>query len=175
MTIRFRSIIDVSKATALGSGAGFVHKGKGQFFAAYCVVIDPFLSQVDPCAFASDETVQQLLKEMEDSFTARFAKGDKKRALVRLRTVTSYKTHHFSTFRTGVALGLAFPAAIDGIVRCESSNIPRCLLSILQASNPIRVLIYHLGRACSLFMRICWSQHFWHFSWAQTCYWTASG
>lgn len=75
MTIRFRSIIDVSKATALGSGAGFVHEGKGQFFAAYCVVIDPFLSQVDPCAFASDETVQQLLKEMEDSFTARFGRS----------------------------------------------------------------------------------------------------
>jgi hypothetical protein len=77
---------------------------------------------------------------MEDSFTARFgrglvvinfisilmmsyvAKGDRKRALVRLRAGSSHKTHHFSTFRTGIALGLAFPAAIDGIVRCESSN-----------------------------------------------------
>ena len=77
---------------------------------------------------------------MEDSFTARFgmgplvinfisiliisyvAKGDRKRALVRLRAVSTHKTHHFSSFRTGIALGLAFPATIDAIVRCESSN-----------------------------------------------------
>ncbi|KAF8493377.1 SPX domain-containing protein [Russula emetica] len=31
--------------------------------------------KVDSCAFASDETVQQFLKEMEDSFTARFSRG----------------------------------------------------------------------------------------------------
>jgi hypothetical protein len=51
------------------------------------------------------------------------AKGDRKRALVRLRTTPSFKTHHFSTFRTGLALGLAVPAIIDGTVRCKSSNI----------------------------------------------------
>lgn len=134
---------------ALDSGARFIHEGKGQFSAARCVVIDQFLSQVDSCAFASDETVQQLLREMEESFTARFgkslvvtgligvlmishiAKGDRKRALVRLRTVSSYKTHHFSTFRTGLALGLTLPAVIDGIVRCKSSSIPQCSLSLL--------------------------------------------
>ncbi|KAI0298701.1 hypothetical protein B0F90DRAFT_686074 [Multifurca ochricompacta] len=42
------------------------------------------------------------------------AKGDRKRALRRLRTVSSQKTHHFSTFRTGLALGFAFPAFVDG-------------------------------------------------------------
>jgi hypothetical protein len=30
----------ISEVTALGSGAGFVHEGKGQFSAARCVVID---------------------------------------------------------------------------------------------------------------------------------------
>jgi len=57
------------------------------------------------------------------------AKGDRKRALVRLRMVSSFKTHHFSTFRTGIALGLAFPAVIDGLVRCESSYIPPMLVA----------------------------------------------
>ena len=65
----------MSLSAALGSGAGFVHERKGQFTTACRVVIDYFLSQVDSCAFASDETVQQLLKEMEDSFTARFGRG----------------------------------------------------------------------------------------------------
>jgi hypothetical protein len=40
MTIRFYSIIDVSEAMALDSSAGFIHERKGQFFAAYHVVID---------------------------------------------------------------------------------------------------------------------------------------
>ncbi|KAI0000209.1 hypothetical protein BJV74DRAFT_766977, partial [Russula compacta] len=92
--------------------------------------------QVDSCAFASDETVQELLKEMEDLFTARFAKGDRKRALVRLRTVSSHKTHHFSTFRTGLALGLAFPAVTDGIVRGEYSNIYTMLAEPFSALQP---------------------------------------
>jgi xenotropic and polytropic retrovirus receptor 1 len=113
-----------------------------------------FNIQVDSCAFASDETVQQLLKEMEVSFTARFgrglvvinfisiliisyvAKGDRKRALVRLRAGSSLKTHHFSTFRTGIALGLAFPAVIDGIVRCESSNNSAMLAEHLSGLQP---------------------------------------
>lgn len=57
---------------ALGSGARFVHEGKGRFCFTYCEVINWLSSQVDSCAFASDETVQELLKEMEDLFTARF-------------------------------------------------------------------------------------------------------
>jgi hypothetical protein len=49
------------------------------------------------------------------------AQGDRKRALTSLRTSYSQKTHHFSSFRTGIALGLAFPAFVDGIVRSTSS------------------------------------------------------
>jgi hypothetical protein len=59
------------------------------------------------------------------------AKGDRKRALIHLRAVPSHKTHHFSSFRTGLALGLAFPAFIDGIVRCKFSNVLGCPLNIL--------------------------------------------
>lgn len=73
--------------------------------------------KVDLCSFASNQTVQALLKETEDQFTKRFAQGDRKRAMTSLRAVRSQKTHHFSTFRTGIALGLAFPAFVDGIVR----------------------------------------------------------
>ncbi len=70
------------------------------------------------------------------SDNSRIAKGDRKRALVRLRAVSSRKTHHFSTFRTGIALGLALPAAIDGIVRCESSNNPAMLAEPLSGLQP---------------------------------------
>ncbi|THH19131.1 hypothetical protein EW146_g1993 [Bondarzewia mesenterica] len=78
---------------------------------------DICIIKVDPSAFASGEVVQGLVKEMEDQFAARFTRGDKKRALVRLRASSQHKTHHFSTFRTGLAFGLGVPALVDGIYR----------------------------------------------------------
>lgn len=95
--------------------------------------------QVDPCSFATDQTVQALLKEAEEQFTSRFsrhfrwltssffddlytAQGDRKRALASLRSTQTQKTHHFSTFRTGTALGLAIPAFVDGVVRSTFST-----------------------------------------------------
>ncbi|KAI0066844.1 hypothetical protein BV25DRAFT_1249814 [Artomyces pyxidatus] len=39
----------------------------------------PYMSEkVEPCAFASDELVQKLLKEMENQFSARFMRGNRK-------------------------------------------------------------------------------------------------
>lgn len=45
----------------------------------------------------------------------RIARGDKKKALYRLRAEGSRKTHHFSSFRTGTMLGLAVPALVSGV------------------------------------------------------------
>ncbi|KAJ3552867.1 hypothetical protein NM688_g3924 [Phlebia brevispora] len=56
-----------------------------------------------------------MLNELERLYAARFAHGDQKAAKNRLRGQTQDKTHHFSTFRTGMLLGLALPAFIDGI------------------------------------------------------------
>lgn len=75
-----------------------------------------------------------MLNEMEDLYAARFstcsssvaivitqlflqlARGDNKLAKTRLRGQgLQRKTHHFSTFRTGVLLGLALPAFVDGL------------------------------------------------------------
>ena len=47
-----------------------------------------------------------------------------KKARMRLRTAENHKTHHFSTFRAGLYIGLAVPAVVDGLVKCQS-----CLLS----------------------------------------------
>jgi hypothetical protein len=129
--------------------------------------------------------VQELLKEMEDLFTTRFgetifeddvcllimshtAKGDRKNALVYLRAVSSHKTHHSSTFRAGLALGLAFPALIDGIVRCKFLNVLECSFAqILQVSSNKRDLLYHHGKTFCIsmgssrfpaFLRSLWAQ-----------------
>ncbi|KAH7923430.1 hypothetical protein BV22DRAFT_1015396 [Leucogyrophana mollusca] len=76
--------------------------------------------QVEPSAFASGAAVNAMLKEMEELFAARFERGDKKRALNRLRVGPTQKSHHFSTFRSGMWLGLAAPAVVAGFILCES-------------------------------------------------------
>jgi hypothetical protein len=76
-----------------------------------------------------------MLKQTEELFTARFGaypfylcskyrplinlveRGDKKRAMAKLRAAENSqpKNHHFCTFNSGIALGLALPAFISGV------------------------------------------------------------
>ncbi|TBU59442.1 hypothetical protein BD310DRAFT_788481, partial [Dichomitus squalens] len=65
--------------------------------------------KIEPSAFSSGTIIEDLINDMEMLFAARFARGDKKRAMARLRGGSQHTSHHFSTFRTGVALGLAVP------------------------------------------------------------------
>ncbi|KAF9225940.1 hypothetical protein BS17DRAFT_699564, partial [Gyrodon lividus] len=78
---------------------------------------------VEPAAFASGAMVSTMLKEMEDLFATRFERGDKKKAINHLRVGASLKSHHFSTFRSGLWLGLAVPAVITGSYMCRNSTL----------------------------------------------------
>ena len=40
--------------------------------------------------------------------------------MARLRGGANHTSHHFSTFRTGMALGLAIPALVAGLYQSES-------------------------------------------------------
>ncbi|KAI0631231.1 SPX domain-containing protein [Trametes polyzona] len=81
--------------------------------------------KIEPSAFSSGATVDSLIRDMEALFAARFARGDKKKALARLRGGAKHTSHHFSTFRTGMFLGLAVPALADGLYRSQSFVILR--------------------------------------------------
>lgn len=74
--------------------------------------------RVEPSAFASGAMVNSMLKEMEELFAARFEFDDKKKAITHLRVGTNQKSHHFSTFRTGMWLGSSIPATIIGFITC---------------------------------------------------------
>lgn len=97
--------------------------------------------KIEPSAFSSGATVKALIHDLEALFAARFglytdvasrqascscsvnvltARGDKKKALARLRGGAKHTSHHFSTFRTGMALGLAIPALVSGIYQSQS-------------------------------------------------------
>ncbi|KAF7983207.1 hypothetical protein HWV62_23478 [Athelia sp. TMB] len=71
--------------------------------------------KVEASAFASGESINAMRKETEDAFAARFEHGNKKRAMNRLRAESQHKSHHFSSFRSGIALGIAVPAIVSGI------------------------------------------------------------
>ncbi|THH12162.1 hypothetical protein EW145_g196 [Phellinidium pouzarii] len=84
--------------------------------------------KVEISAFASGDSIEKLVKEMEDLYAARFQRGDIKRARERLRATAKHKTHHSSTFRSGLYIGLAVPALADGIYKSFQPNIRASLL-----------------------------------------------
>ncbi|KAL1744890.1 EXS family protein/ERD1/XPR1/SYG1 family protein [Schizophyllum fasciatum] len=86
--------------------------------------IDLYMREkVETSAFASDIRIRQMITEMEDLYATRFVHGDKKRAMARLRAGTSQNSHHFSTFLSGMAIGLALPALVAGIYCSFQSDV----------------------------------------------------
>lgn len=70
--------------------------------------------KVEKSAFASDKTLQEMMRSMETMFATSFVQGNKKKAMKRLRGGARMKSHHFSTWRSGLLLGLAVPAIVSG-------------------------------------------------------------
>ncbi|KAE9405042.1 hypothetical protein BT96DRAFT_388346 [Gymnopus androsaceus JB14] len=72
--------------------------------------------RVETSSFASDKKLRSMIDEMEALFASHFTHGDNKRAKAHLRTGGVTKTHHYSTFRSGLLLGIGIPALISGVV-----------------------------------------------------------
>ncbi|KAG2109842.1 EXS family protein/ERD1/XPR1/SYG1 family protein [Suillus discolor] len=92
--------------------------------------------RVEPSAFASGAMVSSMLKEMEELFAARFERGDKKKAITRLRV--------------GMWLGLSIPATVAGFMTClrdstatslPSWNIILFIYSILLIPTLLALLV----------------------------------
>lgn len=80
-----------------------------------------YSSRVMPTPLVTSETVPKLLRATEEIFTSYFEHGDSKRARDVLREPFSLPpgmrehNHHQSVFRTGVYLGVALCATIQGL------------------------------------------------------------
>lgn len=59
---------------------------------------------------------------MGRQLTCHAVRGDKKRAMARLRAGSSVKSHHFSVFKSGAFMGLALPALVAGLYECETTS-----------------------------------------------------
>ncbi|KAJ7683001.1 SPX domain-containing protein [Mycena rosella] len=69
--------------------------------------------KVERSAFSSDETLRVMMDEMQKCLPP--ASGDTKKAMTRLRAGPQYKSHHNSTFCSGIAIGSALAALGSGI------------------------------------------------------------
>ncbi|KAL0960089.1 hypothetical protein HGRIS_011733 [Hohenbuehelia grisea] len=78
--------------------------------------------KVDTSAVSGETIVNAMVKDMEDMYALRFERGDKKKAMTRLRAGKFHKSHHFSTFRSGMLLGLAVPAFVSGLYQSFQSS-----------------------------------------------------
>ncbi|KAJ7276060.1 SPX domain-containing protein [Mycena haematopus] len=76
--------------------------------------------KVDKTAFASDVSVRSMMDEMEEMYAVRFAHGDKKKAVTRLRSGPVQKSHYASTFWSGLFVGLALPAFVAGFYKSKT-------------------------------------------------------
>ncbi|KAI6110985.1 EXS family-domain-containing protein [Pisolithus croceorrhizus] len=79
--------------------------------------------KVEPSAFSSGARVGNMIKEMEDIYAARFARGDRRTAMKRLRLDSHMKSHYMSVFRSGAYLGLAVAALSAGIYQCTCPSL----------------------------------------------------
>jgi hypothetical protein len=90
--------------------------------------------------------MNDLLKELENTYTAQFgehfatspslftlfsvtADGDQKRARSRLRASMRDGKYHFSTFRSGLYIGLSLSALASGIYESKHTSIREDQLS----------------------------------------------
>ncbi|KAF7316200.1 Signal transduction protein [Mycena indigotica] len=72
--------------------------------------------KVEKTTFASaEENLKVMMDKMEAMYAIRFTHGDKKKALERLRLGPMHKSHHVSTFWSGLLVGLALPALASGL------------------------------------------------------------
>ncbi|KAG8954239.1 hypothetical protein FRC04_000461 [Tulasnella sp. 424] len=70
--------------------------------------------RVENLSISSDRGIKSMIDEIEKMYASRFEGGDLKKARNRLRMWSRQKTHHFSTFRSGLLIGFAIPALIIG-------------------------------------------------------------
>ncbi|KIK15611.1 hypothetical protein PISMIDRAFT_292908 [Pisolithus microcarpus 441] len=85
--------------------------------------------KVEPSAFSSGARVGNMIREMEDIYAARFARGDRRTAMKRLRLDSRVKSHYMSVFRSGTYLGLAVAALSAGIYQCSLQHTRETLPS----------------------------------------------
>ncbi|KAG0073947.1 hypothetical protein BGZ90_011150 [Linnemannia elongata] len=82
-------------------------------------------SRLKPAYFMTSGVIEDLIKETEDLFIDTFEKGHRRRGMAKLRIPDSKnQTHHFTTTRIGMYMGLAAPLMFQALQAAFSSETP---------------------------------------------------
>ncbi|KAF9538842.1 hypothetical protein EC957_006162 [Mortierella hygrophila] len=82
-------------------------------------------SRLKPAYFMTSGVIEDLIKETEDLFIETFEKGHRRRGMAKLRIPDSKnQTHHFTTTRIGMYMGLAAPLMFQALQAAFSSDTP---------------------------------------------------
>ncbi|GAA6021422.1 hypothetical protein JCM10207_004728 [Rhodosporidiobolus poonsookiae] len=75
-----------------------------------------YTKKVEAANFVSSPELDELIRKTEDAFAEVFERGDRKKALERLRDFGQKKRHHFTSWRAGMLMGAGLPLMIEGLV-----------------------------------------------------------
>lgn len=79
---------------------------------------EAYMHKVHMSHFSNSAVIDDLQSQTETMFGTSFEKGSRKKAVQRLRFAgAATRSHHFAAWRSGILLGLAIPALIDGLVK----------------------------------------------------------
>lgn len=82
-----------------------------------------YMPKVNSSYFVSSKVLNEVFDETEELFAKHLEKGDRKKAMNRLRVPKRPKTHHMETFRVGAYIGLAIPALIHGAILASRPDV----------------------------------------------------
>ncbi|KIL59445.1 hypothetical protein M378DRAFT_180799 [Amanita muscaria Koide BX008] len=81
------------------------------------------VTKIDKTGIMNNQDVKQMMQEMEKLYAQAFTRNDSKDARDHLRSGGSRVTsHHFSTFRSGLCLGVALPLFISTLYELYSQS-----------------------------------------------------
>ncbi|PRQ69785.1 SPX domain-domain containing protein [Rhodotorula toruloides] len=106
-----------------------------------------YSEKVEKANFVASTKLDDLIRETENAFANVFERGDRKKALERLRDFGEKKRHHFSTWRAGMFMGAGLPLMIEGLVLSVDSPRDSVLASPSAAFRrllPARLLLARL-------------------------------
>lgn len=77
--------------------------------------------KIENSDFVSSPELDELIRKTEDAFASVFERGNRKKALERLRDFGKKQNHHFASWRSGLLMGASLPLMIQGLVISESN------------------------------------------------------
>ncbi|SGY45788.1 BQ5605_C001g00338 [Microbotryum silenes-dioicae] len=103
-TFEYYRSLGMLKSYRVLNRTGFA-KAQKKFEKATRIPCKPWSYKLEQANFVASTKLDDLIRETEDAFASIFERGDRKKALERLRNTGQSERHHFTAWRAGVYIG----------------------------------------------------------------------